>query len=72
MVECDGGNSWGSSGLRHIGPCRARNYTLNVWHLAGSERPGDWNTVRDVALVDLIQINASLNTCVLDNVPCIT
>lgn len=68
MVECDGGNSWGRSELRHIGPCRATNYTLHGWYLAGSERPGEWNIVRDVELVDLIQINASLNTSVLDNV----
>lgn len=68
MLECDGGNSWGRSELRQIGPCRATNHTLNRWYLAGSERPGEWNIVRDVELVDLIQINASLNTSVLDNV----
>lgn len=68
MAGCDGGSSWGSSEQRHLGPCRARNHTLHSWHLACSQRPGDWNIIRDVTLVDLIQINASLDTSLLDNV----
>ena len=62
MAECNGGSSWGRTEQRHFGPCCARNYTLDGWYLAGSQRPGDWNMVHDVTLVDVIQINASL-TC---------
>lgn len=68
MAECDGGSSWGRAEQRHFGPCRARNYTLDGWYLAGSQRPGDWNMVHDVTLVDVIQINASLGTTVLEDV----
>lgn len=68
MAECDGASSWGRTEQRHIGPCRARDYTLDGWHLAGSPRPGDWSIVRDVKLIDVIQINASLDTSILEDV----
>lgn len=68
MAECDGGSSSGKAKQRHFGPCCARNYTLDGWYLAGSRRPGDWNMVHDVMLFDVIQINASLDTTVLENV----
>lgn len=68
MTECDGGSLWGRTEQRHFGPCRARNYTLNGWYLPNSQRPGDWNVVRDVSLIDVTQINAALNTAALEAV----
>jgi hypothetical protein len=68
MTECDGGSLWGRTEQRQFGPCRSRNYTLNGWYLANSQRPGDWNVVRDVSLIDVTQINATLNTAALEEV----
>lgn len=68
MVDCDGKTFRGSAEQRQFGPCHGRNFTFHGWYLPGSQRPGDWNLVRDVSLIDVIQINASLNTAALEDV----
>lgn len=68
MLESDGESLWGRAEHRQFGPCHARNLTLNGWHLAGSPRPGEWNVIRDVSLIDATQINASLDTAAIEDV----
>jgi hypothetical protein len=68
IIECDGESLWGRTEQRRFGPCQGRNFTLNGWYMVGSKRPGDWNLVRDVSLIDVTQINAFLNTAAIEDV----